>query len=239
MTSKSRRIVEKGAVDAIAAAIATGAGVAVGGPVGGITGAASAPVLSSAAEALIEHVQRRRLRRSGEVLRNVAHVLGTDESSVVDRLVSDDGLLELASRVILAAQDISLERKRYALARALAAAVADERPATLDISGLIATAITGLDAPHIRMMAILEGAVPISAQPDDSIRYGMRLSEIVQEDSGLTEGAYAILRKLIYLGVVEDATNGMTYLDSSRAYALSDLGRKVLETLRDDSTAGS
>jgi hypothetical protein len=231
--------VEKGAVDAIAAAIATGAGIAIGGPVGGIAGASSAPVLSSAAGMLVEHVRQRRLHRSGEVLRNVARMLGTDEGSVVDRLMSDDRALELASRVILAAQDISLEQKRHALARALAAAVADGRPATLDVSGLIATAIMGLDAPHIRMMAILEGAAPLPARPNDAISYGMRLSEIIQEDPGLTEGAYAILRQLIYLGVAEDATNGMTFLDSSRTYALSALGRKVLETLRDVPAAGS
>ncbi|MFF0592402.1 hypothetical protein [Streptomyces antibioticus] len=166
-------------------------------------------------------------------------MLGTDEDSVVERLISDDGILELASRVILAAQDISMAQKRRALARALAAAIADESPATLDVSGLITRAITGLDAPHIRMMAILEDAVPVPSQPDDAMKYGMQLSEITQRDPGLTEGAYAILRQLIYLGVAEDATNGMTFLDSSRAYALSQLGRKVLETLRDNPSAGS
>ncbi|MFE6336159.1 hypothetical protein ACFVOK_23580 [Streptomyces sp. NPDC057798] len=188
---------------------------------------------------LIEHVRQRRLHRSGEVLRNVARTLGVDEDAVADRLISDDGILELASRVILAAQDISLEQKRNALARALAAAIADASPATLDICGLIARAITGLDAPHIRMMAVLEEATPLPDRPDDSIKYGMRLSDIVQKDPGLTDGAYAILRQLIYLGVAEDATNGMTFLDSSRGYALSGLGRKVLETLRDDPNTGT
>ncbi|WP_329174930.1 hypothetical protein OG754_19210 [Streptomyces decoyicus] len=239
MTSNSRRTVEKGAVDTIAAAIATGAGIAIGGPFGGVVGAFSAPALSSAAGMLVEHVRQRRLHRSGQVLRNVARTLGMSESSVVDRLISDDGILELASRVILAAQDISLDQKRRALARALAAAIADGRPATLDISGLIARAITGIDAPHIRMMAILEDAAPLPSQPNDAIKYGMQLTEIIQKDPGLTEGAYPILRQLLYLGVAEDATNGMTFLESSRAYALSELGRKVLETLRDGPNAGS
>jgi hypothetical protein len=166
-------------------------------------------------------------------------MLGADEGAVVDRLVSDDGVLELASRVILAAQDISLEQKRIALARALAAAIADESPATLDVCGLVAKAITGLDAPHIRMMAVLEEATPLPERPDSTVKYGMRLSEITQKDPGLTDGAYAILRQLIYLGVAEDATHGMTFLDSSRGYALSGLGRKVLETLRDVPIGGA
>ncbi|MEU6403780.1 hypothetical protein [Streptomyces sp. NPDC046985] len=132
-----------------------------------------------------------------------------------------------------------MDQKRRALARALAAAISDENPATLDTSGLIARAITGLDAPHIRMMVILEDAVPVPSQPDDAMKYGMQLSEISQKDPGLSDGAYAILRQLIYLGVAEDATNGMTFLDMYRAYALSGLGRKVLETLRGNPSAGS
>lgn len=239
MNPESRKAVEKGAVDTVAAAIATGAGIAIGGPAGGVMGASSAPVLSSAAVMLIERVRGRRLHRSGEVLRNVARSLRVEEGEVVERLISDDGVLELASRVILAAQDISLEQKRVALARALAAAVADGSPATLDVSGLIVRAISGLDAPHIRMMAILEDATPLPERPDGAVKYGMQLSEVVRRDPGLAEGAYAILRQLIYLGVAEDATNGMTFLDSVRGYALSGLGKKVLETLRDDPSAGS
>ncbi|MFD9493653.1 hypothetical protein ACFWA1_19495 [Streptomyces sp. NPDC060005] len=226
------------AAEIASATIATGAGIAIGGTAGALVGAATAPVLTHALLALSTRVQSVRHERTIEVLTEVARLLHIDEADLPHVLASDERLLELTSRIILAAQDTSNATKRSALSRALATAAADPAPARLDICGLLQSAIAEIDAPHVRFMYVIEDAENLPAILDlalDSQRYGLSLQQVFGRDPGLQEGGPGILQKLHSLGLVESCARGIsTTADRDKPYALSDLGRRLLQLLRED-----
>lgn len=124
-----------------------------------------------------------------------------------------------------------------ALARALTAAVEDPTPARLDVCELLNSAISEIDAPHVRFMHVLSAAIPLPRLParrSNDVKYGMSLSQVSSRDPGLEEGGYAILQKLPSLGITESTLNGVIYGDENRPYALSPFGRKLLAMLRDE-----
>lgn len=128
-------------------------------------------------------------------------------------------------------------QKRRALARALAAAIADPAPARLDIRELLQTAIAELDPPHIRFMHVISSAPSLPKRPErvaNEVKYGMPLSTVYSTDPSLEVGGDAVLQKLVALGLVESALNGLMLGDANRPYALSDLGRRLLTLLQDD-----
>ncbi|GGX83265.1 hypothetical protein GCM10010358_41960 [Streptomyces minutiscleroticus] len=236
MTKRAKRQVSDGAAQAAIASVATGAGAALGGPAGALVGAAAAPALSTGLKLLSEKVARNRQDRSSEVLFLAAGALGLKEEELAGALLGDERLLELAGRVILSAQDISQEAKRRALALTLAAAVDDPSPARLDVMELVHSALSSIDAPHIRFMYVISDAEPLPELPEQPIHgqsYGMSVDQVSKRDPGLSEGASAILQKLLSLGLVESASNGITFGDRYKPYALSRLGFRLLSFLRD------
>ncbi|WP_432080991.1 hypothetical protein [Streptomyces sp. WAC 04229] len=236
MTKRAKRQVSDGAAQAAIAGVATGAGAVLGGPAGALVGAVATPALSTGLKLLSETVARKRQDRSSEVVLLAASALGIKEEDLAGVLLQDERLLELAGRVILSAQDISLEAKRRALALTLAAAVDDPSPARLDVMELVHSALSSIDAPHIRFMHVMSEAEPLPELPEQPIHgqsYGMPVDQVSKRDPGLTEGASAILQKLLSLGLVESASNGMTFGDRYKAYALSRLGYRLLSFLRD------
>ncbi|MFB7981275.1 hypothetical protein [Streptomyces vinaceus] len=237
MSKKSDRPAAEGAKQAIAASAGTVAGSLIGGPVGAVIGAATGPALVASFDLLAARIAAQRAARGSEVMSEVSRSLGIEPEELEARLLADERLLELAWRVVDAAQDISLQQKRRALAHALAAAVADPAPARLDIWELLQTAIREIDPPHIRLLHVLSQAVPLpgplEVRPQD-VKYGMSLPDIYSRDPGLELGGYAILQKLISLGLVESALNGLMFGDTHKPYALSDLGRTLLGLLTED-----
>ncbi|MFJ2078940.1 hypothetical protein [Streptomyces anulatus] len=234
--NRAKRQASDGAAQAAIAGIATGAGAALGGPAGALAGAMAVPALSTGLKMLSDKVARNRQDRSSEVLLAAADALGVNEEQLTGLLLEDERLLELTGRVILSAQDISLGVKRRALALALAAAVDDPSPARLDVMELIHSALSSIDAPHIRFMYVISSADPLPEFPERPIpgqRYGMSVGQASKKDPGLTEGASAILQKLLSLGLVESSSNGITAGDRYKPYALSRLGRHLLSLLRE------
>ncbi len=208
----------------------------MGGPAGALVGAVTAPVLSTGLKLLSEKVARNRQDRSSEVFLLAADALGVDEGELSDVLLWDERLLELAGRVLLSAQDISLGAKRRALALSLAAAAEDPSPARLDVMELVHSALSSIDAPHIRFMYIMSETEPLPELPDRPIAgrtYGMSVDQVSKKDPGLAEGASVILQKLLSLGLIESSSNGITIGDRHKPYALSRLGVRLLLFLRE------
>lgn len=226
------------AAEVAAATIATGAGLAIGGSMGALAGAAATPMLTRAVLMLSDRVQRLRHQRTAEVLTELASLLDVTEVDLTRLLTSDERVLELTTRVVQAAQDLSSASKRMALCRALAMAASDPTPARLDICELLHAAILGVDAPHIRFMYVIEDAqaLPTSAnRAPDGQQYGMSLQQVFKRDPGLEEGGHAILQNLLSMGLVESCARGMGFMaDRDKPHALSGLGRRLLELLREE-----
>lgn len=225
-----------------AATAGTVAGAAIGGPGGALVGAAAGPALVASFDVVADRIAAHRTDRSTELVREVTRVLGIEADELGDRLLADERLLEFAGRVMGAAQDISLTQKRRALARALAAAVADPAPARLDVWELLQTAISDIDPPHIRFMHVISAATPLPSPPDrplENVKYGMLLQDVCKIDPGLELGGHAILQRLLSLGLLESALHGVIYGGTYRPYALSGLGRRLLTLLEEEPAPSS
>ncbi len=223
------------AVDTVATVVSTGAGTVLGGPVGAVVGAAASPALGAALDKLIESVGAWRARRAGDAFREAAAMSELGEDELAKRLATDERLVELAGRVFQVAQDVALPEKRRALAAVLGESAKAQDPSTIDRALLLASALAALDGPHIRLMAVLEQARRLPEEDGDlgsDKSFGMSVSEVERADAGLDGTAAALLRTLLAYGLAEDATNGMTFLDRVRTFALSSLGEDVLGLLR-------
>ncbi|MEW2391128.1 hypothetical protein AB0933_22535 [Streptomyces venezuelae] len=237
MNKRTEDQVAEGLKQIAAATAGTAAGAMIGGPGGALVGAAVGPALATSFDMVAGRIASNRASRSTELICEVTRVLRMDPEELQDRLLSDERLLEFAGRVVGAAQDISLGQKRRALARALAAAVADPAPARLDIWELLQSAIREIDPPHIRFMYVIAPATPLPRPPErpaEGVKYGRTLRAVCEADPGLEVGAHAVLQKLISLGLVESALHGMIYSGTYRPYALSSLGRRLLTLLEED-----
>ncbi|MFI8996998.1 hypothetical protein [Streptomyces sp. NPDC053542] len=242
MSKRTESQVADGLKQIAAATAGSVAGVVVGGSTGALVGAAAGPALSTGFELVADRIASRRAERRDQVVRDVARLLRIEPEELAERLLEDERLLELAGRVVGAAQDISLAQKRRALARALAAAVADPAPARLDIWELLQAAISEIDPPHIRFMHVISPAPSLPKPPErtsSDTKYGMSLSAVCSLDPGLEVGGHAVLQKLIALGLVESALNGFMMGDAGRPYALSDLGRRLLVLLEEEASSAS
>jgi hypothetical protein len=225
------------AVETTAAIVSAGGGLLVGGPAGVLTGAAAAPIVSAGLRTLIDHVSVWRPRRAGEAFSLAARLCELSEDEFALHLRGDERLSELASRVLLAVQDVALPKKRDALAKVLAAAggARDNVEAACERGLLMARVIAALDGPHIRVMAAMQDRPGLPARvpgsdPKDA-RWGYQVGELAAADPSLGDTAQSVMGELRRLGVIEDATNGIAWLDSSRQYALTPLGRDVLALL--------
>ncbi|WP_127465668.1 hypothetical protein [Streptomyces sp. B27] len=238
MNKRTEGQIVNGLKQMAAAAAGAAAGAVAGGPGEALIGAASGPALATTFDVIADRIAAHRADRSTELVREVTRVLGIEADELGRRLLADERLLEFAGRVMGAAQDISLAEKRQALARALAAAVADPAPARLDIWELMQTAIRNIDPPHIRFMHVISAATPLPPPPEspaENVKYGMLLKDVCKIDPGLQLGAHAILQRLLSLGLVESALHGIIYGGTYRPYALSDLGRRLLALLEEES----
>lgn len=123
-------------------------GTHVGGDVGAALGAGVAPLLDS----FFDMVQRRRLRRSQTVLLGASEASGLTLEELLDRLQSDPLHGELATLVLLAAQDAGTEDRLRALSRGLAVGALSDDEATISTEILYARALADLDSPHFSLL---------------------------------------------------------------------------------------
>ena len=218
--------------ESVAAFLAASAGI-MGPPEAALLASAGAPVLVRVFEQIANRVSSLRRRRCGEVYVEATDLAAMSIEELTDRVLADETLLNLFSRVLLDVQDMALRRNRRALARSLAASALEPTPARIDVALLVRSAIRDLDEGHIRLMAALSSE-PRRATDAPPGKYGLILDEVAQRDPGLNDGAYALLQGLLSRGLVEDSTGGATTLISGRTYTLSALGQRVFTQLSDE-----
>lgn len=224
------------AIEAVVAVITTGAGTAIGGPAGAIGGAAATPFLTEGFQRLADGVMAWRRQRGAEVFTGTAQELSLQEEELADRLLHNERLAELAGRTFLIAQDASLRAKRRALSAVLSNATQGDE-AAIEHGLLLLPVLASIDAAHIRFLLAIEPADRRPESAGDEGVYGWHLSQVVEVDQTLKEVSLSLLQSLIAMGLVENATGGLTFLDSSKTWALSELGEELLALLREPSTS--
>jgi hypothetical protein len=218
--------------ETVAAFLAAGAAT-TGPPAAAVVTAVAGPVLTEAFVRIASRVSSLRNRRCGEVYVGAARLAGQNVEELAEQVLSDESLLELFSRVLLAAQDMALDDNRRALSRSLAACALEPTPARISIGFLIETVMRDLHEAHIRFMLVLESEPrrPMNAPPG---KYGLILGEIVERDPGLSDSSYPLLQWLLRYGLIEESTGGVSSLPVGKTYTLSALGQRILVLLRQD-----
>jgi hypothetical protein len=123
-------------------------GVAVAGPAGALAGAASGAVLDHVVK---EALGRRRARgtRALDIAAAEAHL--TPEQ-LLQRILADERLLELAATVVAAAAETTLNAKIRALGQALARGTLATDEAEIDAERFMVATLAALEALHIRVL---------------------------------------------------------------------------------------
>ena len=220
------------AVETAAALLSTGAGAMISGPGGGYVGAALSPALASGLNKAIDGVASMRRRRGGEAFAEAAFLSELGEEGLANAIAQDERLADLAGRVLLIVQDSAMQEKRLALARVLARTAVAQDEAVLDRNLLVTEALRAIDSWHVRLLSALEKAPGLPDRPVDGQRYGLSVAELQTADPGLGDAVSMLVRQLVAVGLVEDATNGRSFMDRYNVYALTAIARDVLALLR-------
>jgi hypothetical protein len=151
---------------------------------------------SGAVADFLEQRHRRQLERVVFLLNVAAGDLDENVEVLIGRIQSNERLSDLLHNALRAAAASGLEAKRRALGKALASGVLAQDDATIDESELLVSALSNIEAPHVRVLAamVVEHGVSIS-----SARKRAR-NVLGQESEETTE---AILQQLSAWGLAE------------------------------------
>ena len=118
-------------------------GLALGGPGGALAGAAVEPVL----EQVVSETLARRRARGQQALAVAASSVGITPGDLLDRILRDEQLLDLAAAVVAAASETMVEAKIRALGRALATGALATDDAVVENSGSWSTSLPAWKRP--------------------------------------------------------------------------------------------
>lgn len=187
-------------VEIMASAAGAGLGYMAGSPETAMAGAGLAPAMALAWE--VDQAGRaRRLQRAAEALVTSTQVSGISIEDLESRAEYDSETAELLARVIQLAADARMAEKVSALGRLLGQTLVDKPAERFDEAFLIAAALQDLEAPHVRLLALINGRYGTTWTAAGSSR-----ASGLQAFSRLTGGALvlpAIVATLVRHGLVE------------------------------------
>jgi hypothetical protein len=193
------------------------------------------PITESALQAAARLIRERWNRNSAEMLADAAQAASESPEELLIKAVSDDRRHELLARAIGTAQDTALRDKRRALGRALAAGIAGD-DAQIDDELMFMRAIADLDAPHIRVLALMASEQAQAGQQSGSpFHAGWSPATIAARDPGLRDTVPALMWTLEAHGLIAAMTASTPWLPSRQAYNLTAAGRRLLDRLEADS----
>lgn len=203
--------------------------------------AAAATALSPALEAVLSHVagriKQRWNRNTAETLADAAEASGEPVEDLLLKAVADDRRHELLARALGIAQDAALRDKRRALGRALAAGIAGD-DARIDDELLFIRAVADIDAPHIRLLALISDDQPFPGRLSGSVFHGgWSLGTIAARDRGFGEALPALIGTLESHGLIQALRSSTPYQSSTAAYSITAAGSQLLQRLAEDGAA--
>jgi hypothetical protein len=160
--------------------------------------------------------------------------------------MQNSDLMQLITKIVVAAQDAAFQEKLDGLAQSLANALEDGSRVNAEI--LFTTALGLLERPHVRLLANFERnpaeLAPGDANPEDYIRQAEQSGRPWSYNSGqlalLDPGLESVLQPLIAVllanGLIVRMTEGMGMSLGSLSpehisYAITQFGRQVLRRL--------
>jgi hypothetical protein len=155
--------------------------------------------------------------RTQDMLDEAATAASSSTEDLIDAALNDPGKLELLLRAVDAARHATTDKKIRLLGQLFAAGVLAEDGAVVDDHLIAIDAIGQLDAPHLRLMAILIDPSPVwwdDVASRSARRYSWPEDRIIERDGGLRLAIRAIIAKLVSLGIVQDDGNGLWSLTS-------------------------
>jgi hypothetical protein len=209
-------------------------GVVLGGPAGAFVGATAGAVL----EHVTREALRRRWDRGEQAVEIAAATANLTPEELLERILADENLLELAAAVIAAAAETALDAKVRALGQALARGATDE--AMIDVERFLVGTLAALEAPHVRVLGQIAQRYDdygSPAGPDGRPRaYGWTLAALEAHLLRLAPVLQPVLGILSANGLITDTAIGS--LDYNPRWVITESGRTVLHMLEDDGTEG-
>ena len=229
------------AVSSAVTALCSIAGVAFHDPGLGLAavpvGALAGSVTEEATDAIASLLQQRRERvqRFADEAETAA---GTQMEELIQQAAADARTLEMLARSVEAASRSLDDQKIDLLARIFVNTVHD--PAKVDEANILIEALRQIEAPHLRVLAVLAEPgphlVPGRATedrprtPENMARIpAWRIEDILSADPGLSGAFDALIAKLNALGLVYDEGSGR--LDYEPLWFLTPFGRACVRYL--------
>lgn len=208
----------------------------VGGPVGAVAGAATAPLLRKGLIVLRNRVLDRRDEKAAFVIETAAREAGIEPDELAERLQSTPDRAELFLRVVRAAEDAGHVDRLVAIAQSLAAAATSNDDLRLHWEKAFVRAIGELDAPHIELlrrftMTFNENNLRAGEPESDKPTVKMSEPQIALALPGWDEILPALLAALDGHGLVSALPGGGGYGPGPRTWAITTFGRAVVERL--------
>jgi hypothetical protein len=196
------------------------AGLALGGPLGAVAGAITAPMLE-----LLVLRESRGLANIALLESIVTDLSGLSSADVASWAREQDGRLHLVTTAMHAAYMTAVRQKIGALARVVADNIHDD--AKIDCSSLVLAALAQIEAPHIRVLHAMVHETP--PDPPDGLKIADGAwcqSQLAAHLPGLRSGIVPVATMLVSTGMVEE---GMAADDDNRAWFVTSFGIACLE----------
>lgn len=168
-------------------------GLALGGPVGAVIGAALAPPL----ELMLKRGNERLGESVGTLWNGVPDDLGMTTEELVTFIDQKDERIEFSMMATSAAASTLNDDKLRALKTALTTGLRDD--ALIDLAGLAVSVLGVLQAPHLRVMRTL---VLHHLAYDGRSYFGMQVVELIEALPQLREGMIPVLSLLNREGLI-------------------------------------
>ncbi len=207
-------------------------GAALVGPEAGAAAVMLQPAMDAGLQHVVRVLGRRRIAHGVEVLELAAEDSRQQLAALVEQAVRDEEHQEFLARVLTVAQDMAGEEKRRALARSLAAAAVGE-DAVLDEEFLFVRVVADLDAPHIRLLARLDGDRAGAGQlAGQTVRDGWTQELLADVEAGLGAALPALLSTLESHALAEHQANWAA-LEGAPLYRITGRGQALMRRLQD------
>jgi hypothetical protein len=204
-------------------------------PAAGAVGTGMTPAAETLAHRLRHGAQRHRTANLAHVLDAAARQTNLTAEELLDLGLTDPGRFELLVRVVRAAQDCSRRQKRLALARALATSALTNDTAVVDEELLFVDILDRIDAPHLRLLAVLASSRAGTGQlKGHELHDGWTLAELRARDPGLAQPLPILLATVTSAGLVEAERGTWRAVQAELYYSLTSIGRRFLTLVATD-----
>ncbi|SDN76866.1 hypothetical protein SAMN05428965_1536 [Geodermatophilus sp. DSM 45219] len=178
-----------------AAGVAAAAGLAVAGPAGGMIGSAASQMAVDLTEAMASKLGERRRQRTAVPVEHAAECLGIAVPEVTDRLTDEPELEHVTTTVLIGALSTESHEKLLFLGRVLANVLTDR--AVLEEEQFLAQAIAAIEAPHVRLLDLIES---------QQTKSGRIVSQYALGGAELGAAFSAVLKTLESVGLIASSS---------------------------------